>query len=106
LGHLLFHVTLTMMNFAHKWNKYEWNTDSLWNLYKLQQEFLSISKLCLVSIKGTQHLQLIYLWQDLEQAPQLLGPNVIVLPIPDELNDVLVGAAQTQLVAGFSEKIT
>lgn len=71
--------------------------DSLWDLYELQQELLSIAKFRLVSIKGPQHLQLVHLWQDLEQTPQFLSPDVIMFPISDELNDVLIGAAQTEL---------
>jgi hypothetical protein len=64
----------------------------------LQQELLGIAKFRLVSIKGTQHLQLVHLWQDLEQTPQFLSPNVIVFPVPDELDDVLIGAAKTELI--------
>lgn len=58
---------------------------------ELEEKLFRIAQLGLVAVEGLEHLELVQLRQDFQQAPQLFRADVVVAAIFDQLDDVFVG---------------
>lgn len=62
----------------------------LWHLNKLQEELLGITQLRLVAIEALEHLELVHFRQYLQKSTQFFRADVIVAPLLDQLDYILV----------------
>lgn len=62
----------------------------LGQLHQLQQELLCLGKPAVVSVKVAQHIDFVHFGQYLQESAQLLGANVLVFAVLDQLDNIVV----------------